>query len=121
MFTETFENETEFDLKLAEYTNDNTKKIWYCGENKNNQLTPDSWLIQWTPSSIIIPDYDADFAPGTFGCHEAFDRASMLRDMVFLLAEHKAVKQNKKWSKIALDAHKALSELYQEIGQAHDK
>jgi hypothetical protein len=121
MLTETFENKIEFDLKLAEYTNDNTKKIWYCGDNKNNELHPDSWIIQWTPSSIIIPEFDKDFLPGTFGCHEAFDRAAMLRDMVGKLSDHTAVKQNKIWSSLADDAYKALSALYQAIGQEHDK
>lgn len=59
------------------------------------------------------------YGPGSFGCHEALDRASLLTEMVHELAEHGAVKLNPKWEKMALKAGDQLYALYQAIGAAH--
>jgi len=59
------------------------------------------------------------FAPGTNGCHEAFDRASMLSELVGSLADHPAIRLNPEWQKIATEAYESLRNLYEKIGEVH--
>jgi hypothetical protein len=63
---------------------------------------------------------DADFAPGTFGCHEALHMAHVLAELVEMrLCEHPAIQANAHWQERAATAAAALHELYQAIGRAH--
>ncbi len=59
------------------------------------------------------------FGPGTFGCHEAMDRTSVLMGLVGELAEHDAIRLNPQWERLATKAHDALFDLYQKIGMVH--
>lgn len=61
----------------------------------------------------------SQYLPGSFGCHAAMDRTSLLADMVGNLAEHPAIKLNPEWSDMADKACELLCELYQKIGAAH--
>ena len=60
-----------------------------------------------------------DYAPGTFGCHEALDRCSLFAEVIAEFAEHPAIVQNAEWHKKASQAADILMGLYQEIGAAH--
>ena len=70
-------------------------------------------------------DHDLDprqWAPDTFGCHEALHAASMITAMADdYLAEHPAVMANAEWKRIADEAVAKLNELYQAIGKEHLK
>lgn len=68
----------------------------------------------------LAHDDAANFAPGTFGCHEAMHMASVLMLMVDEnLVESPAVIMNPEWFALAHKAHGALFDLYQAIGAAH--
>lgn len=68
-----------------------------------------------TPEELI-----ADFAPGTFGCHEALHTASIVMNLVDeRLCEHPAILANPDWYRLASEAHTALYNLYQAIGARH--
>ncbi|QIB32677.1 hypothetical protein [Ancylobacter pratisalsi] len=68
-----------------------------------------------TPEELI-----ADFAPGTFGCHEALHTASIVMNLVDeRLCEHPAILANPDWYRLASEAHMALYNLYQAIGARH--
>lgn len=68
-----------------------------------------------TPEELI-----ADFAPGTFGCHEALHTASIVMNLVDeRLCEHPAILANPDWYRLASQAHTALYNLYQAIGARH--
>lgn len=61
-----------------------------------------------------------DFAPGSFGCHEALHMAGMLAALVDeQLVNHLAIKANSLWHAKALAAATLLEQLYQDIGAAH--
>lgn len=61
----------------------------------------------------------SDFLPGTFGCHEALDRAEILHGLVEdILVSHPAIYQNPEWFSLAKSASRSLFELYQKIGEA---
>lgn len=59
------------------------------------------------------------YGPGTFGCHEALDRTSLLSELVYELSEHDAIKLNPKWEAMATKAGGILFDLYQAIGAVH--
>ncbi|GAB4067980.1 hypothetical protein KHC28_11280 [Ancylobacter sonchi] len=62
----------------------------------------------------------ADFAPGTFGCHEALQMASVFNDSVERhLADHPSILTNPEWYALAHEAGLALWNLYQAIGGEH--
>jgi hypothetical protein len=62
----------------------------------------------------------SDFAPGTFGCHEALHVTDIMADMVErYVVEHPSIKQNPDWLALAETASVALAKLYQAIGEAH--
>jgi len=68
-----------------------------------------------TPEELM-----ADFAPGTFGCHEALHTASIVMNLVDeRLCEHPAILANPDWYRLASQAHTALYNLYQAIGARH--
>lgn len=61
-----------------------------------------------------------DYAPGSFGCHEALCMAQLLADMVKeKLVDHPAVQQNPVWEARAQRAADDLADLYQSIGESH--
>ena len=63
---------------------------------------------------------DANYAPGSFGCHEALHMASVARDFVDThLCGHPAIAQNPEWAAQAGYAAEALADLYQMIGAKH--
>lgn len=75
-------------------------------------------------SPAVNPEPDGepavDFAPGTFGCHEALHMASVFADLIGRrLCEHTAIKLNPEWKRLADTAADALADLYQSIGAAH--
>jgi hypothetical protein len=60
------------------------------------------------------------YAPGSFGCHEALHVASVAHDFVDRnLCEHPAIQQNPEWAAQAGYAAQALFDLYQMIGAKH--
>jgi len=60
------------------------------------------------------------FAPGSFGCHEAMEGASIFMDSVDRhLCEHPAILANPDWYQLASEAQTALFNLYQAIGAVH--
>ena len=66
------------------------------------------------------PGWRERYAPGSYGCHEAFQMTSFLANAVASeLLEHGAVIQDAEWSEMAERAHQALFELYQAIGARH--
>jgi hypothetical protein len=67
-----------------------------------------------------LGSYDSnDFLPGTFGCHEALDRCSILCEQVDSLSQHPAIVMEPEWRKKAVTATNLLAELYQDIGRKH--
>ena len=61
-----------------------------------------------------------DYAPGSFGCHEALHMASVAADIVDrTLLEHPAIAAMPEWKTLADKAHQALFDLYQAIGEKH--
>lgn len=61
-----------------------------------------------------------EFSPGTFGCHELWDRTHLIADLIekSLLA-HPACIQSQEWYQLAYEASAALQELYQRVGAGH--
>lgn len=58
--------------------------------------------------------------PGSPGCHELLDRASLLADMLEkYLLDHPACVANPGWYTLAEQAAAALRELYQQVGAVH--
>lgn len=68
-----------------------------------------------------IGDIDlSQYAPGTFGCHEAMHTVSIMLDMTDdLLLQHPAILANPDFYRLAGDVHEALFALYQAIGEKH--
>lgn len=65
-------------------------------------------------------DHGNDYAPGSFGCHEALHMASELAGMVERsLCDHPAIEQNAAWAAKAREAQAALYDLYEMIGAKH--
>ena len=63
---------------------------------------------------------EAQYAPGSYGCHEAMHMAAALAAMVEReLAEHPAVAANLDWKAFADRAVDVLNSLYQAIGAQH--
>jgi hypothetical protein len=66
------------------------------------------------------PTWLEQYKPGSFGCHELLDRASLLGDTVEqCLLDHPACVQNRDWYALAERAVDALRALYQRIGAEH--
>lgn len=65
-------------------------------------------------------DWSLEFRPGTAGCHELVDRASMLADIVARnLATHPACVARPEWFCLAQQALTALQTLYQRAADEH--
>jgi hypothetical protein len=66
------------------------------------------------------PGWADGYQPGSPGCHELLDRASLLSDMTErYLVGHPACIANPGWYALAERAAAALRELYQQIGAEH--
>ncbi len=66
------------------------------------------------------PDWGAQYGPGSFGCHELLDRASLLTDQLEKsILSHPPCLQNAEWSALASRAVESLRELYQRVGAEH--
>jgi hypothetical protein len=72
------------------------------------------------PETTITDAPAEQFAPGSFGCHEALQMALVFGEMVeAYLCDHEAVKANPAWLALADKAQQALFELYLSIGAEH--
>ena len=66
------------------------------------------------------PAWADGFRPGTSGCHELMDRASMLVDMLERhMLTHPACVADPAWYALADRATTALRELYQQVADEH--
>lgn len=63
---------------------------------------------------------EANFAPGSFGCHEALHTAHLMADTVEgHILNHPAIVLNAAWYRRAHRAVHEIAALYQEIGSLH--
>ena len=63
---------------------------------------------------------EAQYRPGSFGCHELLDRTSLLADLLEdSILSHPSCLQNAEWYALAARAVETLRELYQRIGAEH--
>jgi hypothetical protein len=61
-----------------------------------------------------------EYEPGSFGCHELLDRASLMASLAETqLLSHPACIQDPEWFALADRAVAILGELYQRIGEKH--
>jgi hypothetical protein len=68
------------------------------------------------------PDWPARFKPGTFGCHELMDRASVLAaEVEGRLLEHPACAMNADWYALAATAMALLNELSEKVADAEEE
>ena len=66
------------------------------------------------------PDWADAFRPGSLGCHELMDRASIVADTIDgVLLSHPSCLLNPEWYALADRAAKAIYDLYQRIGTVH--
>lgn len=85
-----------------------------------NQRLADLENLKNTLGTDDVAEIAARYAPGTFGCHEAFHTASVALDLVSgHVLEHPAVILNPDWYALADKARQALFDLYTAIGQTH--
>ena len=69
-----------------------------------------------------FPERMKNFGPGSFGCHEVLDRASIITNLVGdWLLEHPSIVLNAEWFRLADEAQTKLMNLYQAIGTKHLK
>jgi len=70
---------------------------------------------------VEIGDIDlSQYAPGTFGCHEAMHTTSIMLDMTDdQLLHHPAILADPDFYRLAGEVHDALFALYQAIGEKH--
>lgn len=67
-----------------------------------------------------VEELSERFGPGTHGCHESLQMASVFMDSVDRhLCEHGAVLLDPGWFRLASEAQTALYNLYQAIGEKH--
>jgi hypothetical protein len=66
------------------------------------------------------PEWEAQYRPGSFGCHELLDRTCLLADQLEKsILSHPSCIQNAEWYALAARAVDALRELYQRVGAEH--
>jgi hypothetical protein len=71
-------------------------------------------LLNWRQN------WEADYRPGSSGCHELLDRTALFADMLEQhLLEHPACLANPEWYLLAEQSAAALRDLYQRIGADH--
>lgn len=67
-----------------------------------------------------FPERMKNFGPGSSGCHEVLDRASIITNLVGdWLLEHPSIVLNAEWFRLADEAQTKLMNLYQAIGTKH--
>lgn len=67
-----------------------------------------------------MSELDAQYRPGTYGCHEALHLTSVLTELVSReVVEHPAIVAREDWSARAQRVVDELGDLYQEIGAVH--
>ena len=65
-------------------------------------------------------DWENEYAPGSFGCHELLDRTSLiLQTLDSQILNHPACVLNPTWFDLAEEASAALAKMYQLIGEEH--
>jgi hypothetical protein len=65
-------------------------------------------------------DWADEYAPGTHGCHELYDRTMLAFNMVEeLILSHPACVRDPEWFAAGYRSFKALEELYERIGSVH--
>src|SRR5947209_16355639 len=66
------------------------------------------------------PEWAAEYRPGSAGCHELLDRASLVADLLERhLLSHPACVANPEWYALAARAAAAVHDLYQRVGAEH--
>jgi hypothetical protein len=66
------------------------------------------------------PEWEAQYRPGTFGCHELLDRTSLLADQLEkTVLTHPSCFRDPEWYALAAQAVENLRELYQRVGADH--
>ena len=66
------------------------------------------------------PEWEAQYRPGSFGCHELLDRTCLLADQLEKsILSHPSCIQNAEWYALATSAVDSLRELYQRVGAEH--
>jgi hypothetical protein len=66
------------------------------------------------------PDWEAEYRPGSFGCHELLDRTSLLAELLEKsILSHPSCARNAEWYALAARAVESLRELYQRVGAEH--
>jgi len=67
------------------------------------------------------PDWEAQYQPGSFGCHELLDRTRLLADQLEkAVLSHPSCILDPDWYALAWRAVENLRELYQRVGAAHN-
>ncbi|MEX0700960.1 MAG: hypothetical protein WD069_02580 [Planctomycetales bacterium] len=65
-------------------------------------------------------DWDSGFEPGTYGCHELFDRTHVVVNLLDIsILNHPACIRDPQWYELASRALQLLDELYQSVGSQH--
>jgi hypothetical protein len=66
------------------------------------------------------PDWEAQYRPGSFGCHELLDRVNLLGNLVEeQVLGHPACALRAEWHQLATQAVEALRVLYQQVAESH--
>ena len=66
------------------------------------------------------PGWEDQYKPGSFGCHELLDRATLLGDMLEAqVLGHPSCALREEWHRLASHAVEALRELSQKVGAEH--
>ncbi len=66
------------------------------------------------------PMWNAEYEPGSAGCHELLDRTALVADMLERhIVAHPACIARPGWYALAEQAASALHELYQQVGAEH--
>ena len=88
---------------------------------KENPTTDADLEQQRLADLAEIGDVDlSQFAPGTFGCHEAMHTTSLMLDMTDdHLLQHPAILGDPEFYRLAGEVHEAFFALYQAIGEKH--
>jgi hypothetical protein len=65
-------------------------------------------------------EWESQYQPGSFGCHELLDRTCLLAEQVEkTILSHPSCIRNPEWYALASKAVENLRELYQRVGADH--
>ncbi len=71
-------------------------------------------------AELLGTNWQIEYAPGTFGCHELLDRTALMNNLLDdSILSHPACLANPEWYALATQAAAVLAELYQRIGAEH--